>query len=294
MKTIYFKLFISAFFWGGSSIAAKILMETTSPSIATILRFFGATIALFFLVKVPNRKVIVTLKEHVSLAISGIVGITFCYYFYFEGLNLSSTFNAALFEAATPLLTFLIALFLRKEKFEKFQFLGLIIAYCGVFVIVAQGSIHNIIQFNFSAGDILLLLSTVCFAIYNILCRNISTSLPVTIETYYIFLYGSIGLFPWLLFKKIGNDKLYWDISIVNIVCVIFLALGSSAIAYLFFNEGIKELGASKASKCINLVPVIAMVLTLIVLKDIPTLYQVIGAIIILTGIYVSQKKRVL
>ena len=88
------------------------------------------------------------------------------------------------------------------------------------------------------------------------------------------------------------NMKVDLILNIYSIGCIAFLAIGSSAIAYLFFNQGIEKIGASKASECINLVPVIAIILTLIVLKDIPQMYQIVGAIIILLGVYISKKSK--
>ena len=291
-RDINAKLLVSAFFWGGSSIAAKILMQYASPPISTFARFGGAAVMLFLIVRIPAGKIKISLNEHIKLAVLGLVGVSLCYYFYFRGLEISSTFNAALFEATTPLLTFLIALICRKESFNKLQFIGLLVAYFGVMVIAAQGNMRNIIEMKFNFGDLLLLASTVCFAVYNILCKEFTTTLSSTLETFYIFAYGTIGLIPWLIMSIRENMKVDLILNIYSIGCIAFLAIGSSAIAYLFFNQGIEKIGASKASECINLVPVIAIILTLIVLKDIPQMYQIVGAIIILLGVYISKKSK--
>lgn len=291
INNIYVKLFIAAFFWGGSSIAAKILMKSASPSVATFSRFCGAAIILFFIVRLPSGKSKISLHDHLKLIILGLVGITLCYYLYFCGLQLSSTFNAALFEATTPLLTFLISLLIRKEKFDIYQFIGLIVAYFGIIVITMQGDFVNLINMNFNYGDILLLLSTVCFGLYNVFYKNFSIKISASLKTYYIFLYGGIGLLPWLVYDIYTKKGLQITLSFSSIFCILFLAAGSSVISYLFFNEGITKLGASKASECINLVPIIAIILTLIVLKDIPKWYQIIGAIIILVGMFISKRK---
>lgn len=284
------KLLVSSFFWGGSSIAAKILMQYASPPIATFARFSGAAVVLFLFVRIPAGKIQISITEHIKLAVLGLVGVSLCYYFYFRGLEISSTFNAALFEAATPLLTFLIALICRKESFNQSQFIGLLVAYFGVMVIAAQGNIRNIIDMKFNLGDLLLLASTVCFAVYNILCKEFTTTLSATLETFYIFAYGTIGLLPWLSLSIKEKAKIDLILNMHSIGCIAFLSIGSSAIAYLFFNQGIEKLGASKASECINLVPVIAIILTLVVLKDLPQTYQIVGAIIVLLGVYISKK----
>jgi len=79
--------------------------------------------------------------------------------------------------------------------------------------------------------------------------------------------------------------------SLYNLGFILFLSLGSSVLAYLFFNEGIKQLGASKASGFINYVPIITIVLSLVILRETPVSSQCIGAAIVLSGIYLSGKR---
>lgn len=291
IRKVYIKLFFSAFFWGGSSIAAKILMKEVPPSIATSIRFFGAMLALLFIFRIPAKNVKLSLSEHFKLFLLGITGITLCYFFYFKGLFFSSTYNAALIEATIPLITLLISVILKREVFNRGQFIGFLISYLGIIVIVTQLNFKIITSLSFNIGDIMLLLSTVFFGIYNVLYKDFSFKIPSTLQTYYIFLYGSIGLIPWLFYDIFINGGLKINISLIGTLCALFLALGSSVAAYLFFNEGIKVLGASKASGFINYVPIVTIILTLIVLRDIPAFFQIIGAVIVLTGIYISQRK---
>lgn len=289
-RRIYIKLFFSAFFWGGSAIAAKILLKEVSPSVATFIRFFGATITLFIFFRIPAGILRISFKEHFKFMLLGITGITLCYFFYFEGLFFSSTFNAALIEATIPLFTLMISVVLKKETFNKTQFIGFIIAYFGISIIISHLDINTIKTLSFNIGDILLLASTFCFGIYNVLYRQFHSKISATLQTYYIFLYGSIGLIPWLFYDFISPGNFKVSTSLVSVICSVFLALGSSVVAYLFFNQGIEALGASKASGFINYVPIITIILTLIVLREIPTLTQIIGAVVVLAGIYISQK----
>ena len=85
-RNVNAKLLISAFFWGGSSIAAKILMQYASPPISTFARFGGAAVVLFLIVRIPAGKVKISLNEHIKLAVLGLIGVSLCYNYYFRGL----------------------------------------------------------------------------------------------------------------------------------------------------------------------------------------------------------------
>lgn len=294
-KAVYIKLFLSAFFWGGSAIAGKLLLNDMNPSSATFMRFFGATIILFFFCRIHMKatKISLSLKDHFILFGLGIIGIALCYCFYFQGLYISSAFNASLIEATIPLCTLFISVGCKKERFTKNTFLGALIAYLGIFIIITKLDLNIIYTLNFNKGDILLLISTLCFGIYNVLYRNLAPNIPSTHQTYYIFLYGTIGIIPWMIYNLYLDNNFYnfvKSFSITNIGYMIFLSLGSSVLAYLFFNEGIKLLGASKASIFINYVPVITIFLSIIILNDIPIVSQIIGSVVVLGGVYLSQR----
>ncbi len=174
MQLVHIKLIFAAIFWGSSAIAGKILLETALPSQVTFLRFFLAFIILgLFLL--TNRKHFskVTFFEHVKLAVLGFIGIALCYYFYFEGLNYSSAFNAGLLEATIPLVTLAISVSMGEEKFHLENTIGFIIAYVGVIIIISNLELSVIINSNYNFGDILLLIGTLCFGIYNVLLKKI-------------------------------------------------------------------------------------------------------------------------
>ena len=293
MNTIYIKLILAAFFWASSAIAGKLMLETFLPSQVTFLRFGVATLILVLFVLYANKKTKISFKEHLKLALLGVVGVTLCYYFYFEGLNLSSALNAGLIEATIPLITLAISIGIKEEKFNIKNSVGFLLAYIGVIIVVTKLDFSVIADSNYNFGDLLLLVSTVCFGVYNILVKKLKFSFgSQKVKLLYIFMYGSIALLPWIYFD-VSQQDMSWNLSLYDVGLVLALSLGASVLAYMFFNEGIKELGASKASSFINLVPILTIIMAIGILKEEPTLSQVIGSIAILLGVYISQSKRV-
>jgi len=290
INTIYIKLILAAFFWASSAIAGKLMLEIFHPSQVTFLRFGVATLILVIFVLLEKKRTTISLREHLKLAILGIVGVSLCYYFYFEGLNLSSALNAGLIEATIPLITLAISIGIKEEKFNVKNSVGFALAYLGVIIVVTNLDFSVIANSNYNMGDLLLLISTVCFGIYNILVKKLDFSfVSQKVKLLYIFMYGSIALLPWVYFDSL-HVELHWDFSLYSIALILVLSLGASVLAYIFFNEGIKELGASRASSFINLVPILTIILAIAILKESLSLAQAIGSVAILLGVYISQK----
>lgn len=295
MNIIYIKLFLSALFWGSSAVATKILLNSLPASQVTFMRFSIAAFLLIFLILFIKKQTIdISIKEHIKLAFLGSIGISLCYYLYVQGLYFSTALNAGLIESTIPLITLLIAVLIKEESFNFLSTIGFVMAYLGVVVIITKLDINVILNSSYNIGDILLLLSTVCFGIYNIMIKKFKfNKITQNSKLFYIFLYGSILLLPWL-YSDYQVNKLNLSLSVTEIFLVLILSLGASVLSYIYFNEGIEEIGASKASSFINLVPVITIITAIIILGEHPTNSQLIGIFIILTGVYISQSPKFL
>jgi len=293
-RSIYLKLAAAAFFWGSAAVAGKVVLEEMAAAVVTVLRFGIATTVLWALArrrddaKPPAR-------EHAGLAVLGLVGVSLCYYFYFLGLEASTAFNAGLIEATIPLTTLVIAALTGGEQPPRQRIAGFTLAYVGIVVVVIDGDFGRLLNMDLNHGDLLLLASTVCFGAYNVLVRSIPSSQPDLTRTYYIFLYGTLGLTPWLAWEVYGQREAgppHIDVSPRAVFSLLLLSLGASVLAYVYFNEGIRRLGASRASSFINLVPLITVGLSIVLLRERPSAGEVVGAGVVFAGVLLSQRSE--
>lgn len=293
MNTTYFKLFLSAFFWGGSAIAGKFAMAEMTPALTTFLRFFSAALFIGFIVLIKRDKLKTNLSSHIRLMALGFTGISLCYFFYFKGLHLSSAFNAGLIEATIPIVTLIISIAIRQETADLKKFTGFLIAYIGVAMIVMKTDGYAPTGILTNHGDLLLIASTICFGIYNVMLKHGEMDLPFLSQLFYIFLYGSFPLFIWAVyaFHGDGGGQAHNPISYVCILSMVFMSVGGSALAYIFFNQGIQKLGSSSASSFINMVPFITMAMAITILGETPSAYQWAGVIVLFLGIKLSNSK---
>ncbi|EHT3572056.1 DMT family transporter [Salmonella enterica] len=292
---VYLKLVFVAFFWGASTIAGKIALQYSTPAIVIFFRFFIATIIMLPILWIKKEPINIELRSHIKSAIISLAGVSFCYYLYFNGLNLSSAFNAGVIEAITPLVTVLFAFLLNMERINSYQISGLILAYLGVLMTITKGNWNILTTSDYNTGDILLLLSTFCFGAYNILTKRWQININPNVFMFYFFLYGCLTLSPWLIYSgwKDFYNEMNKMFNPAPLAAEVFMALCGSVMAYLFFNEGIAKIGVSKTSSFINLVPLITALLSVYLLDEIANIYQWTGAAIILAGVFLSNKQVV-
>jgi drug/metabolite transporter (DMT)-like permease len=293
-RVTYAALCAAAFFWGGSAIAGKLLLDSMLPASVTFSRFAGAAVVLLVVCLTMRMRMRVTLREHAHFAVLGVVGVTLCYYFYFEGLARSTAINAALAEATIPLVTLGLTVVAGRERSSRWQAAGFLLSYLGVVLIVTRMDWRVVAEARYNTGDLLLIASTVCFGLYNFLLRGFAPQATPLVRTYYIFAYGSLALLPWLLLTNGAVDDLRRlpGLPADLLFSAVFMCVGSSVLAYVFFNHGIETIGAAKASSFINLVPVITIVLAIAVLREIPTTAQIVGGLVVLGGVYVANRTQ--
>ena len=237
----------------------------------------------------PRRLKGTNKKEELMFAAAGLCGITL--YFLLENIALTYTAasNVGVIISVAPFFTALLANWLLDgEKPKANFFIGFIAAIMGISLISFNGI--AVLELN-PVGDILALAAAIVWAVYSILLRKISQFGHNTIQTTRrIFCYGLIILTPVLfLFQfEFGFERFARPSNIVNIL---FLGLGASALCFATWNFAVRILGAVKTSVYIYLVPVITVVASVIVLSERVTWMSALGTILTLSGLFISGKK---
>lgn len=285
---------LSTFFWGSNFNAAAIVVTEVPPLVAASERFIIASLVIFIYMIIKAKNNIGVFKLNwLALILLGLCGITGFNLAFFIGLQTTSAINGALIMATSPVTTALIASIIDKHQVTWSQRVGMLISLIGVVLVISNGDITNIIKLQFSGGDLIILLGNLAWAIYTVGCRKfIANSTPLQ-TTSFTMLFGSIGILLFSIYQ--GNLlKEIENISLSNHMILIYLAIAGAVLAYLFWNVGIKELGAATTSVFFNLVPVFTMLLALIT-GLIPNVLQLVGAVLVIGGvIYTTGAYRIM
>ncbi|MGB4659673.1 MAG: DMT family transporter [Mobilitalea sp.] len=279
--------FITILIWGTTFISTKILLVDFAP---IEILFFRFLLGLAVLVIVYPHRLKVTDKRHeITFAFAGLCGVTLYYLLENIALTYSMASSVGVIISVAPFFTAVLAhFFLKGEKLKVNFFLGFLVAMIGICLISFNGS--RVFQLN-PLGDILAVLAAVVWACYSILTRKISAYGYNTIQTTRrVFTYGILFMVPTLfLFDfRLGLERFANPVYLFNIL---FLGLGASALCFVTWNVAVRLLGAVKTSIYIYMVPVITVVTSVIVLHEKITWIMVMGMILALTGLFVSESK---
>lgn len=285
---------LSTFFWGTNFNAGSIVVSSVSPLTAASERFIIATLAIFVFMIIKDKGNINAFKLNWKpLILLGLCGITGFNLAFFIGLQTTSALNGALIMATSPVTTILISSITEKHRVSLPQTVGMLISLIGVILVISHGDINNIFKLHFTRGDLIILLGNLAWATYTVGCRRfISDSTPLQ-TTAFTMLFGTIGI---VVFSFYQSDliKEIEEISTYNQIILIYMGLVGSVLAYLFWNVGIKELGAANTSLFFNFVPVFTLLLAFIT-GTIPNLLQLAGALLVISGvIYATGSYQIL
>lgn len=277
---------ITMLIWGTTYISTKILLRNLEPMEILFYRF---TIAYFILILIyPKFKKFHKFKEELLFICAGITGVTLYYLVENVALKYTLASNVGLFSAMAPILTAILSnFFMEHEKFSKNLVYGFIISIFGVFLVIFNGNF--ILKLN-PFGDFLAILAAFIWAVYSIILKKINNKYDYNYIyiTRKIFFYGVLFMIPLLLSFKVNLtlSKLAVPSVLFNIL---FLSLIASALCFVMWNIGVTFIGTIKASNYIYVVPLVTTITSIIILKESITSIVILGAILILLGLYISQ-----
>lgn len=271
--------------WGTTFISTKVLLTDFQPVEILFFRFIMGLLAL--LVVYPHRLKKVTGKQELTFAAAGLCGI--CLYYLLENIALTYTMvsNVGVIISVAPFFTAILTyLFIKgEEKLRVNFFLGFALAMVGIFLISFNGSK---LELN-PMGDLLALLAALVWACYSVLTKKISSyGYNTILTTRRVFIYGILFMIPALFlfdfvleFTRFSNP--------VYLLNIVYLGLGASALCFVTWNFAVKVLGAVKTSIYIYMVPVITIVTAVLILKEPLTILSVIGTLLAIIGLFLSE-----
>jgi drug/metabolite transporter (DMT)-like permease len=283
---------VTIIIWGTTFISTKVLLEDFFPIEILFFRFLLGLTMLYIVY--PYRLIVKNKKEELTFLFAGLSGV--CLYYLLENIALTYTLasNVGIIISIAPFFTAIFThLFMKEdEKLNSNFFVGFIFAILGIFLINFSGKAD--LEIN-PLGDILAIMAAVVWAIYSVLSKKISQYGYNTVQsTRRVFTYGILFMIPALfVFDFRFQPERFMNMQ--NLLNILFLGIGASAICFVTWNIAVKILGAVKTSVYIYLVPVITIITSVIILKEKVTIWVTIGTAMTLLGLLLSEyrgKKR--
>ncbi len=290
VRLVYLLLVLVAFSWGGAFTAAKLALRELPPFSVATLRFALASLILMAILwKQEGFTNKIQRNDYYWLLLLGLTGIFGYNALFFEALKHTTAVNGALIIAANPMATAILSTLLTREKLTKQQVVGILVSFTGVLFVIAKGSLSVVRDLSFNFGDLLLVGAMLCWAVYSIAGKRVMGKFSPLAATTFACIIGTLALAPFMvreiMLAQWNNPTwLSWS-------AIIYMAVFASVMGFVWWNQGVAQIGASRAAVFINLVPIAAMSIAAVSGEAI-TLPQFLGAVLVISGVYLTSVKR--
>ncbi len=287
----YLFLVLATFCWSGNFIVGKFATLYEIPPLT--LNVFRWISVWFILIPFTYKEIFKNLpyikKNWLVISFMGVITIsTFNSVVYFA-LNYTQVINAVLMLSAIPAATIVLSSLMKIEETNIFQLLGLVLSIIGIGSIISNGDIQKIISLDFNKGDMWMLVCVITWSLYSTLLKKNKFKFSQFTLIQLMVSVGILFLIPQFFYEKSIGLELNLDKNFFLIL--IYVAIFPAIAAYYFWQKGIEIIGPNRASMFIQLMPLFSAVMAIIIFKEKFELYHFVGAIFILSGIYLSNRK---
>lgn len=279
--TTFLSYLFTIILWGSAFPMIKIALNDFSAESLSAFRLILATIILLPFViikKLPTPE----LRDIPVIFILGFCGFVI----YHTALNFGETLISAgisgILVSTTPIFSSALAYIFLKGHFSKWNWLSSLVAFIGI-------SIISISKDDYTTINVL--------GVFIILLASFSESLYFTFQKKYIEKYGFIAFtlytimasspFMLIFIPEIIND--IHGATFTSIVSVLYLAIFPTIIPYVLLAYIVKSVGVSDATMSLYLTPIVSLLLSYLLLDELPTTLAIIGGLITLLGVSLSN-----
>lgn len=289
----YVMLALVCMVWGATPVTGKLLVDAFSPLLLTGIRFAVIVVILFMWLALTRqtRQLRLTKELFYLMAALGCLGVLLHNGLLFWGLHFTTATNTALIESLGPTITTILAFIFLGERLNRLGFMGIFISCAGALFIITRGDIGVLTGLDFNVGDLIILGCEAAWSAYIIVAWRVKNRLSTIGVTAWSGLFGALMCFAagW------ATDSLW--VGTVDggaMASFIYIVFASGLFAFVAWNWSANAVGASKAGVFVYLVPLTGAFLGVFALGEELAPAQLVGALLIVGGVLVTVKSKVL
>ena len=284
----YLLLSMTALFWAGNSIIGRAARELVPPA---ALSFWRWIIALGLLLPLAwphlKRDWPILRANWTVMLLLGTLGIGAFNTMLYTGLQTTTALNSMMLQSAQPALILMVGALVMGDRTSVRQVAGVLISLAGVLVIISRGDIGALLGLELNAGDAIIGVAVVLWAIYSVFLRQRPQVHPLS------FLAASVAVGVAVI-SPIYAVELWSGRMIVPVwesgLAIAYVSVFPSFLAYLFFNRGVELIGSAATGQYLNVMPLMGAGLAMLFLGERLHLFHVAGLALVVAGIVVAGR----
>jgi len=284
-------LIASSFFWSGNFFSGKLAFLSDLTPFK--LSFFRWILALLILLPFTYAQIIKDLeyykKNILLMTVISILGVTIFNSFTYISLQTTLVINSTLMASVAPVMMIGFSWLIFRTKTTTLQFTGIILSLLGAFAIILKGSLNNLYNLYFTAGDLWMLGAVVSWCLYSVLLKKIDSKTSQLANLEVMIIIGVIFIIPFYIFESFNTS--YLPSTGLDLAIIGYVAVFASIVAFFSWNKGVSIIGPNRASLFLHLIPVFSAIWAVSFLNEKFAFFHVIGVLFILSGIILSNIK---
>ena len=289
----YLLLILTTIFWSGNFIVGKAAsMYSIPPFSLNFYRWFFAGLILmpFTIKEIINKKDYI-FKNIGFFIILGITSITIFNSIVNNSLYYTQVISGVLMISTIPVWIIFISSILKIEKTNIFQIIGVALSLTGVIFIITKADLELIKNLDFNKGDLTMVIAMFSWALYSALLKKKKYEISQITLLEVVIISGLIFLIPiYLIEMSMGYT--------INLEKPFYLTLGyvvffPGLASFFFWIKGISIIGANRAGAFLHLMPIFGAIMAILIFNEKFMFYHFLGAIFIVAGITLSNKKKI-
>ena len=283
----YLLLTLTALFWSGNIVLGRAIRADVPPLALAFWRWV-VSLLLTLPLALPHlrRQWPLLRRAWKPVVVLGLLGVGTYNTFAYIALQYTPATNVVLLNSVIPVATISLAALFLKQRLRRVQWAGVLLSLSGVAAIVSRGDFAALAGMRLNVGDLWMLGAIFAWAVYTLGLQWRPEGVHPMLLLAAFVVVGLLALAP----------AYAWEIAQGRLILVTSGALGGIAytgvfpgfIGYIFYNRAVGEVGASKASLFIHLMPVFGTLLAAVFLAEIPQPYHYTGIALIISGIYLT------
>lgn len=253
---------------------------TSGPLI--VLRSLIAGFTLYIFVKALKLTIKIPAKDALLAALVGQLGISSYQWLIYEGQRVTSAGTAATIINTAPIFAFLGAAILWKEKIPLIKWIGVFVAFFGIYLLGISGSSKA------TYGVIFLIIAAIALGFYSVFIKPLVNKYHPLVITFYATIPGAIIFSPTIptLIQEIPNASLTGWLGVIALSVIV------SGFGYTANSYAVNYLGVSKTVIVYYLVPPVAIVYTAILFGEFPLPLEYLGVAVVILGVVLARSAK--
>ena len=284
---MYFIILLQQLIASTTHIVAKTITTDLSAPLVLLFRAGTASLAFVALFLFRREKFFRIERNDVpKFILLGALNIPLNQFLFLTAIKHTTAPNVALAYALTPAFVFILALIFLKEKATWMKLLGIAVAITGTVMILFEKGFSA--DSDHLLGNILGLLASLSWAMYTVLGKNFSQKYGAVYSIAMSMFIGFLLYIP--VYFLTGTEFRVSTITLPQWGQIAYLGIVTSCIAYVLWYYALKHTDASKVSVFNNLQPILTTIMAVAFLGQSLTLIFIIGGILIIAGVYITQR----